>query len=223
MRPGRERERLEAARVGLRIGAGFSFFHLPSPLRVAAVGEASPLSGKPKAAPMDAGDLSRALARIAHEILERNKGAEHLVLVGLLSRGEIIAQRLAERIADIEGVKVPTGSLDIGLYRDDIGLRAPAELKTDHIPPIDDKIVVLVDDVLYTGRSVRAALDALMDVGRPKAVQLAVLVDRGHRELPIRADYVGKNIPTAHGEEIVVRVAEADGEDAVLVAEREES
>ncbi|HEX9696383.1 MAG TPA: bifunctional pyr operon transcriptional regulator/uracil phosphoribosyltransferase PyrR [Actinomycetota bacterium] len=172
---------------------------------------------------MDAGDVSRALARIAHEILERNKGAEHLVLVGLLSRGEIIAQRLAERIAEIEGVKVPTGSIEIGLYRDDIGLRHPPALKTDHIPPIDDKVVVLVDDVLYTGRSVRAALDALMDVGRPKAVQLAVLVDRGHRELPIRADYVGKNIPTAHGEQIVVRVVETDGDDAVLVAERGES
>lgn len=167
---------------------------------------------------MEAGDVARALARIAHEIIERNKGAGDLVLVGLLSRGEHLARRLAERIAEIEDVKVPTGSLDIGLYRDDIGLREPPALKADHIPPVDGKVVVLVDDVLYTGRSVRAALDALMDLGRPRAVQLAVLVDRGHRELPVRADYVGKNIPTAHAEEVIVRVAEIDGEDAVHVA-----
>lgn len=170
---------------------------------------------------MDAGDVTRALARIAHEILERNKGAEELVLIGLLTRGEPLAERLAANIAGIEGVKVPTGTLDIGLYRDDIGMREPPALKFDRMPPIDDKVVVLVDDVLYTGRSVRAAMDALMDVGRPKAVQLAVLVDRGHRELPIRADYVGKNIPTARGEEVLLHVSELDGEDVVHVVDKE--
>jgi pyrimidine operon attenuation protein/uracil phosphoribosyltransferase len=168
---------------------------------------------------MDAGDIARALARIAHEILERNKGAEGLVLVGILTRGDHLARRLADRIAEIEGVRVPTGSLDIGLYRDDIGLREPAPLAPVRVPPVDGRVVVLVDDVLYTGRSIRAALDALMDLGRPRAVQLAVLVDRGHRELPIRPDYVGKNIPTSRSEEVQVRLAEVDGEDAVLVGE----
>ncbi len=168
---------------------------------------------------MDAGDVSRALARIAHEILERNKGAGDLVLIGLLSRGELLAKRLADNIAGIEGVQVPTGSLDIALYRDDIGLREPAALKRDSFPPVDGKVIVLVDDVLYTGRSTRAAMDALMDAGRPRSVQLAVLVDRGHRELPIRADYVGKNIPTARNEEVLVHVQAVDGEDAVHVVE----
>jgi pyrimidine operon attenuation protein/uracil phosphoribosyltransferase len=128
-----------------------------------------------------------------------------------------LAQRLAKQIAEIEGVNVPTGSLDIGLYRDDIGMREPAPLAPVRIPDIDGKIVVLVDDVLYTGRSIRAAMDALIDLGRPQAVQLAVLVDRGHRELPIRADYVGKNIPTGHNEEVQVRVSEVDREDAVVL------
>ncbi|GAC1422148.1 MAG: bifunctional pyr operon transcriptional regulator/uracil phosphoribosyltransferase PyrR [Actinomycetota bacterium] len=174
-----------------------------------------------KAHPMDADDVTRALARIAHEILERNKGAGDVVLIGLLSRGEHLAARLAENIAQIEGVKVPTGSLDIALYRDDIGMRAPSPIKDDVLPPVDGKVVVLVDDVLYTGRSVRAAMDALMDIGRPQAIQLAVLVDRGHRELPIRADYVGKNIPTSRHEEIVVHVKAMDGEDSVGVADRD--
>ena len=168
---------------------------------------------------MDSGDVARALARIAHEILEKNKGASRVVLVGILTRGVHLAKRLAAQIAEIEGVSVPTGSLDIGLYRDDIGMREPAPLAPVRVPDIDGKIVVLVDDVLYTGRSIRAAMDALMDIGRPQAVQLAVLVDRGHRELPIRADYVGKNIPTAHNEEVQVRVAEVDGADEVMLGE----
>lgn len=134
------------------------------------------------------------------------------------TRGVHLAERLAGRIEEIEGTRVPTGSLDIGLYRDDIGLRAPAPLSRTDLPNIDDKVVVLVDDVLYTGRSTRAALDALIDVGRPRAVQLAVLVDRGHRELPIRADYVGKNIPTSREQDVQVRLAEQDGEDAVVLA-----
>jgi pyrimidine operon attenuation protein/uracil phosphoribosyltransferase len=168
---------------------------------------------------MDASDVARALARIAHEIIERNKGAARVVLVGILTRGVYLAQRLAKQIAEIEGVNVPTGSLDIGLYRDDIGMREPAPLEPVRVPDIDGKTVVLVDDVLYTGRSIRAAMDALIDLGRPQAVQLAVLVDRGHRELPIRADYVGKNIPTGHNEEVQVRVSEVDREDAVVLGE----
>ncbi len=168
---------------------------------------------------MDPSDVARALARIAHEIIERNKGASRVVLVGILTRGVYLAERLAKVIAEIEGVNVPTGSLDIGLYRDDIGMREPAPLAPVRVPDIDGKIVVLVDDVLYTGRSIRAAMDALIDLGRPQAVQLAVLVDRGHRELPIRADYVGKNIPTAHNEEVQVRMSELDGEDAVDLGE----
>lgn len=166
---------------------------------------------------MDAGEFARALARIAHEILERNKGADDLVLVGVLTRGVHLAERLAERIREIEGVKVPVGAIDIGLYRDDIGLREPAPLQPEHLPPVDGRVVVLVDDVLYTGRSIRAALDALIDLGRPRSVQLAVLVDRGHRELPIRADFVGKNIPTSRAEEVLVKVAEVDGADLVEV------
>lgn len=164
---------------------------------------------------LDADDVARALTRIAHEILERNKGGDDVVIVGLHTRGVHLASRLAERIASIEGSAPPSGSLDIGLYRDDIGLRAPAALTPSLLPALDDKVVVLVDDVLYTGRSARAAMDALMDVGRPRAIQLAVLVDRGHRELPIRADYVGKNVPTRRQEEVAVRMAETDGIDEV--------
>ena len=166
---------------------------------------------------MDSGDVGRALARIAHEIIERNKGASRVVLVGILTRGVHLAGRLAQLIADIEGVNVPTGSLDIGLYRDDIGMREPAPLAPVRVPDIDGKTVVLVDDVLYTGRSIRAAMDALIDLGRPQSVQLAVLVDRGHRELPIRADYVGKNLPTSQQEVVRVLLTETDGEDAVLL------
>jgi len=180
-------------------------------------GEASCLTFTPKATILDQRDLARAVNRIAHEIVERNKGAADVVLVGILTRGAVIAERLAERIEQIEGVRPPAGSIDIGLYRDDIGLREPQALAPTEVPPIDGKVVVLVDDVLYTGRSTRAALDALTDLGRPHAVQLAVLIDRGHRELPIRADYVGKNVPTRRTEEIAVRVAEIDGADEVLL------
>lgn len=141
------------------------------------------------------------------------------MLVGIRTRGVHLAGRLAARIAEIEGAGVPTGSLDIGLYRDDIGLREPVPIAPTDVPGVDGAVAVLVDDVLYTGRSARAAMDALMDIGRPRAVRLAVLVDRGHRELPIRADYVGKNLPTAHDEEIRVLLEEVDGEDAVVLGE----
>jgi len=183
-------------------------------------------AARPGAAPpgprtvLEAADISRALTRIAHEILERNKGADDLVLLGIPTRGVFLAQRVAERIRSIEDREVPVGSLDITMYRDDLR-RAPARaLLPTEIPPagIDDKVVVLVDDVLYSGRTIRAALDALNDIGRPRAVQLAVLVDRGHRELPIRADYVGKNIPTSKSEKVHVLVAEHDGEDAVRIS-----
>ena len=170
---------------------------------------------------LDAADVGRALTRIAHEILERNKGAERLVLVGIANRGDDLARRLAAEIERIEGVAVPVGVLDITFYRDDIGLKA--EAPEVHETRIDDDVtgrtVVLVDDVLFTGRTVRSAMDALMDFGRPRAIQLAVLVDRGHRELPIRADFVGKNVPTARADDVRVLVSEVDGEDAVVVEE----
>lgn len=169
-------------------------------------------------------DIRRALSRIAHEIVERNRGAAHLVLVGVLTRGFPLAQRLAAHIHRFEGAEVPVGVLDIGLYRDDLSLH-PTLLPLRHSSiPVDitGEKVVLVDDVLYTGRSIRAAMDALMDFGRPQAIQLAVLIDRGHRELPIRADYVGKNVPTARSEEIAVRLAEVDGQDEVALLHREE-
>src|SRR5213595_3061346 len=171
---------------------------------------------------LDAGEIRRAVTRIAHEILERNKGAASVALVGIAARGDDLAKRLAAEIQRIEGAEVPVGSLDITFYRDDIGLRAEApEVHETHIPfDITGRTVVLVDDVLFTGRTIRSALDALVDFGRPRAIQLAVLVDRGHRELPIRADYVGKNLPTRRDEEVQVRLAEVDGEDAVVVGER---
>jgi pyrimidine operon attenuation protein / uracil phosphoribosyltransferase len=165
-------------------------------------------------------EMERALARIAHEIVERNKGAEGVVIVGMRTRGVPLAKRIAEIIEGFEGTPVPMGTLDIGLYRDDI---SPSESKpanhshTDIPTSITDRQVILVDDVLYTGRSIRAAMDALMDLGRPKAIQLAVLIDRGHRELPIRADYVGKNIPSSKDEEIQVQLAEVDGVDKVII------
>jgi pyrimidine operon attenuation protein/uracil phosphoribosyltransferase len=171
---------------------------------------------------LDAGEMRRALTRIAHEVLERNKGAGRVVLVGIAARGDDLARRLASELERIEGVVVPVGALDITFYRDDIGLRAEApevhETRIDF--GINGTTVVLVDDVLFTGRTIRAAMDALVDFGRPQAIQLAVLVDRGHRELPIRADYVGKNVPTRKDEEVQVRLAETDGEDAVVVGER---
>jgi pyrimidine operon attenuation protein/uracil phosphoribosyltransferase len=168
---------------------------------------------------MDEAEIRRAVTRIAHEILERNKGARDLVLVGIAARGDDLARRLARELARIEGTDVRVGVLDITFYRDDIGLRA--EAPEVHETRIDFDVtgftVVLVDDVLYTGRTVRAAMDALVDFGRPYAIQLAVLVDRGHRELPIRADYVGKNVPTRKNEMVKVMLEETDGEDAVVV------
>jgi pyrimidine operon attenuation protein/uracil phosphoribosyltransferase len=170
---------------------------------------------------LDASDISRALTRISHEILERNSGAESLVLLGIPTRGVGLAHRIGDRIAAVEGRKVPTGSLDVTMYRDDIGLKPARALEHTDIPQtgIDGKVVVLVDDVLFSGRTIRAALDALNDIGRPRAVQLAVLVDRGHRELPIRADYVGKNLPTSLVERVSVHLAEYDDGDAVMISQ----
>ena len=168
---------------------------------------------------MDEAEIRRATTRIAHEIIERNKGAERVVLVGIAARGDDLARRLAAELLRIEGAEVPVGALDITFYRDDIGMRAEApevhETRIDF--DVTGRNVVLVDDVLFTGRTIRAALDALVDFGRPRAVQLAVLVDRGHRELPIRADYVGKNVPTRADEDVRVALREVDGEDAVFV------
>ncbi|TKK84833.1 bifunctional pyr operon transcriptional regulator/uracil phosphoribosyltransferase PyrR [Herbidospora galbida] len=168
-------------------------------------------------------DIHRALTRIAHEILERTRGASDVVLLGIPTRGATLAHRLAERVAQFEGVKVPVGSIDITMYRDDLRLGPARPLGKTDVPAggIDGKTVVLVDDVLFSGRTVRAALDALGDIGRPKAVQLATLVDRGHRELPIRADYVGKNLPTAKSEKVKVLLSEIDGRDAVELLKNE--
>jgi pyrimidine operon attenuation protein/uracil phosphoribosyltransferase len=169
---------------------------------------------------IDAGDISRALTRIAHEILERNRGADGVVLLGIPTRGVALARRLAERVSAVEGRAVPVGSLDITMYRDDLRLRPARALERTDVPSggVDGMVVVLVDDVLFSGRTVRAALDALNDMGRPRAVQLAVLVDRGHRELPIRADYVGKNLPTSLRETVRVTLTENDdAADAVLL------
>lgn len=173
-----------------------------------------------KAEVMDARAIDRALTRIAHEILEANKGAERLALAGIVTRGAVIARRLAERIETIEGAAVPVGSIDISFYRDDVATRLNPEVHRTDIPfTVDGRCVVLVDDVLYTGRTIRAAMDALMDYGRPASVQLAVLVDRGHRELPIRADYVGKNVPTARRERVKVAMVELDDRDAATIYE----
>jgi len=173
---------------------------------------------------MGADDLRRALVRIAHEIVESHRGSRDLVLIGMRTRGVPLAHRLARAIEEIEGGSVPIGSLDIGLYRDDLPSRGMAvQIAPSDIPmDIGDKRVVLVDDVLYTGRSIRAALDALIDFGRPQRIQLAVLIDRGHRELPIRPDYVGKNVPTMRGDDIQVRLMETDGRDEVAVLTRED-
>jgi pyrimidine operon attenuation protein/uracil phosphoribosyltransferase len=168
---------------------------------------------------LDADDISRALSRISHEILERNKGADDVVLLGIPSRGVPLAERLAERIAGVEGTAVPWGSLDVTMYRDDLRLKPARTLLPTQIPDrgIDDRVVVLVDDVLFSGRTIRAALDALNDVGRPRGVQLAVLIDRGHRELPIRADFVGKNLPTSLVQRVRVHLTGVDDEDAVVI------
>ena len=168
---------------------------------------------------LDADDVQRALTRIAHEVLERNKGAQSLVLLGIPTRGVPLAARLAALITAVEGGEVPVGSLDITMFRDDLRFKPARGLGRTELPPtgIDDAVVVLVDDVLYSGRTIRAALDALGELGRPRTVQLAVLVDRGHRELPIRADYVGKNLPTSQRETVRVMLAEIDARDAVVI------
>lgn len=183
------------------------------------MGEA-PRGGAPELRPVLEGpEIDRALTRIAHEILERTKGAADVTLLGIPSRGAPLAGRLAERIARVEGRTVPCGALDITMYRDDLHMAPARSLGSTEIPDegVEGRTVVLVDDVLFSGRTVRAALDALNDLGRPRAVQLAVLVDRGHRELPVRADYVGKNLPTSLRESVAVRLAETDGRDAVLL------
>ena len=174
---------------------------------------------------MDEVAIDRALTRIAHEILERNKGCQDLVLIGIRTRGIHLARRLAERLRAIEGEVVPLGVIDVTLYRDDLRRRAdhPKVERTEIPFPLTDKRVILVDDVLFTGRTIRAALDGLMDLGRPRSIQLAVLVDRGHRELPIRADYVGRNVPTAVQESVNVRLREEDGMEQVVILERPES
>lgn len=174
---------------------------------------------------LDGPSMNRALTRIAHEIIERNKGIDECILVGIKTRGAFLAKRLAEKIEKIEGKAIRTGELDITLYRDDLSTKY--ENQEAHVQQVDidylvkDQKIILVDDVLYTGRTVRAALDAVMDLGRPSQIQLAVLVDRGHRELPIRADYVGKNIPTSSTEKIVVSLVEVDGEDNVVIHKEE--
>ncbi|UCD12089.1 MAG: bifunctional pyr operon transcriptional regulator/uracil phosphoribosyltransferase PyrR [Nitrospinaceae bacterium] len=176
---------------------------------------------RPSSSVLNAGDISRATSRIAHEILEKNKGAENLILVGIVTRGAVLSQRLQVKIKEIEDIDVAHGILDITLYRDDLstGKLNPDVKKTEIPVSIDGKIIVLCDDVLFTGRTIRAAIDALMDFGRPAAVQLAVLVDRGHRELPIRPDYVGKNIPTSRQMRVKVKLTETDSEDSVTLLE----
>jgi pyrimidine operon attenuation protein/uracil phosphoribosyltransferase len=170
-------------------------------------------------------DMARIITRLAHEILEKNRGTENLVIVGLRTRGAYLAERISKKISEIEQVEIPTGYLDVTLYRDDFRTRLKQpSVEVTNIPfEIDNKNIVLVDDVLYTGRTVRAALDALMDFGRPARIYLAVLVDRGHRELPIKADFVGKNIPTSIGEEVRVKITEIDEEDAVYLVEEKQS
>jgi pyrimidine operon attenuation protein/uracil phosphoribosyltransferase len=183
-------------------------------------GQASPGSGsRGSKTVLEPAEIGRALTRIAHEILERTDGAKEVILLGIPTRGVPLAHRLADRLAQVEERTVPVGSLDITMYRDDLRLRPARTLGHTEVPAagVDGKIVVLVDDVLYSGRTVRAALDALGDIGRPRSVQLAVLVDRGHRELPIRPDYVGKNLPTSQREVVRVLLAEVDGRDAVTL------
>ena len=176
--------------------------------------------GSLKATVMDADQIRRSLHRIAHEIVERNRGIDDVVIVGIVSKGDVLAQRLAAVLARMEKCQVPSGRLDVTLHRDDLHLRPPdGRQSTSEMPEINGKVVVLVDDVIHHGRTARAAMDAVMDFGRPRAIQLAVLVDRGHRELPIRPDYIGKNVPTADAERIEVLMQEEDGIDqAVIVA-----
>ena len=175
-------------------------------------------AGTVKTVCMDADEIERSLTRIAHQILETNKGAGNIALVGIVTRGDLLAKRLAEKIEAIEGTKVPLGKLDISFYRDDFATHLSPEVHSTDIL-FDGKDVVLVDDVLYTGRTIRAALDALMDIGRPSTVQLAVLVDRGHRQLPIRADFVGKNVPSSSDENVRLFLEETDGKSEVEILE----
>jgi pyrimidine operon attenuation protein / uracil phosphoribosyltransferase len=171
---------------------------------------------------LNAKDISRAINRISHEILERNNGAEDIALVGIRTRGVALSHRLKEKIEDIESIKIDHGILDITLYRDDLaeGIQKPELKKTEMFFALENKHIILCDDVLFTGRTIRAAIDALMDFGRPSSVQLAVLIDRGHRELPIRPDYVGKNIPTAKSKHVQVHFDEEDGEDKVMIQDQ---
>jgi pyrimidine operon attenuation protein/uracil phosphoribosyltransferase len=168
---------------------------------------------------MDAETVRRCLSRIAHEIVERNRGVEALALVGILAKGDRLAQRLAAKLRELEGVEVPVGALDVSRHRDDLHLRRPAEHPPSDMPTVDGLTVILVDDVIHHGRTARAALDALLEYGRPRAIQLAVLIDRGHRELPIRPDYVGKNVPTSESERIEVLLQEEDGLDQAVILE----
>jgi pyrimidine operon attenuation protein / uracil phosphoribosyltransferase len=184
-----------------------------------AVEPVDPRTDPDSLAVLEAGEISRALTRIAHELLERNKGVAGLVLLGIPTRGVHLARRLARRLAEIEGTAVPVGSLDVTMYRYDLRRQPTRRIEATDVPDggIDEAVVVLVDDVLFSGRTIRSALDALSDLGRPRAVRLAVLVDRGHRELPIRADHVGKNLPTSLRERVLVRLAEVDGLDEVRI------
>ncbi len=175
-------------------------------------------ASSPKAVIMDERAVSRALTRIAHEIVERNEGCENLALVGIVTRGDLLARELVKQIEEIEGVKVPLGSLDISFYRDDYLTHFAPEIHATHIPfDVDGKRIVLVDDILYTGRTIRSALDAVMDLGRPSCIELAVLVDRGHRELPICPDFVGKNVPSSHDENVRLYLKETDGRTSVEI------
>jgi pyrimidine operon attenuation protein/uracil phosphoribosyltransferase len=198
-------------------------FHIPTACRREGEGAVRRLGMKfaDKKILMDEVAMKRAITRIAHEIIERNKGVQKLALIGIRRRGGPLANRLAERIEDIEGVKVPVGILDITLYRDDLTTLSsqPQVHRTEVFFDISGLTIVLVDDVIYTGRTIRAAMDALIDLGRPSSIQLAVLVDRGHRELPIKPDFIGKNIPTSRSEEISVNVLEIDGQDEVILRE----
>jgi len=178
---------------------------------------------KAKAVVMDSDGMCRAITRIAHEILENNRGAENLALVGIRNRGIFFARRLADKIKKIEDVELPVGALDVTLYRDDVAIYSSPKIYKTEIPfDVNGMTIILVDDVLFTGRTTRASMDAIMDYGRPAAIQLAVMIDRGHRELPIRADYVGKNLPTALKERVHVNVVEVDDEDSVVIGEEEQ-
>ena len=180
------------------------------------------MSKTPKAVIMDETAIGRAVTRIAHEILERNEGCDNLALVGIVTRGDLLAKQLVDEIEKIEGVRVPLGSLDISFYRDDYLTNIAPEIHATHIPVnVDVKRVVLVDDVLYTGRTIRAALDAIMDLGRPQSIELAVLVDRGHRELPICPDFVGKNVPSSHEENVRLYLKDVDGRSSVEITDIE--